>query len=153
MPLKFRGGEMYQRGRGIGGFFRAIGNAFKPLFKSAGTSIVKAVNSKSGQVLGKALKEQALTSVANLSADVLRGNDLGESFNNEFVSGKRNIANVIDNVVRLDNKRRATKIQGKPKKVKRGNVNIKLNVPQKYRGNQSNVPQKYRDNKSNDIYS
>ena len=140
MSLKFRGGELYQRGRGIGGFFRAIGNAFKPLIRTAGSTIVRAANSQSGRVLGKALKEQALTSVANLSADVLRGNDLGESFNNELASGRKNIANTIENVTKKKNKRRSEPIQRRSKKVKQGNIKSKL-------------PMKYSDINSKDIFS
>ena len=139
MSLKFRGGERYQRGRGIGGFFKTIINAFKPLFKSAGTSIAKAATSRSGKMLGKALKDQALTSVANLSADALRGNDFGESLSNELVSGRRNIANTIENVARRENKRKSTSISRKGKKVKRSTI-------------KENVAKKYMDLKSNDIF-
>ena len=140
MSLKFRGGELYQRGRGIGGLFRAIRNAFKLLLRTAGSSIVRAANSQSGKVLGKALKEQALTSVANLSADVLRGNDLGESFNNELASGRENIANTIENVTKKNNKRRNEPIQRRSKKIRRGNVKSKL-------------AEKYKDVNSKDIFS
>ena len=100
MRHRFKGGDLHQRGRGIGGFFRAIGSLFKPLMKSAGKTIVKAATSKAGKAVGEALKEQAINSAVNMTADVLRGNDLQESVSKEFVTARNNLADTIQNICR-----------------------------------------------------
>ena len=124
MSLRFKGGDLHQRGRGIGGFFRAIGSLFKPLMKSAGKSIVKAANSKAGKAIGESLKEQAINSAVNMTADVLRGNDLQESVSREYITARNNLADTIENNV--GSKRKAPEIERNPKKVKRGNVKSKV---------------------------
>ena len=124
MRHRFKGGHLHQRGRGIGGFFRAIGSLFKPLVKLAGKTIVKAATSKAGKAVGEALKEQAINSAVNMTADVLRGNDLQESVSKEFVTARNNLADTIQNNV--GNKRKAPEIKRNPKKVKRGNVKSKI---------------------------
>ena len=47
--LKFKGAEMLQRGRGIGGLLRLAKSIFSPLLRSIGKTAVKAVASKTGQ--------------------------------------------------------------------------------------------------------
>ena len=124
MSLRFKGGDLHQRGRGIGGFFRAIGSLFKPLMKSAGKTIVKAATSKAGKAIGESLKEQAINSAVNMTADVLRGNDLQESVSREYITARNNLADTIENNV--GSKRKAPEIERNPKKVKRGNVKSKV---------------------------
>ena len=123
MRHRFKGGDLHQRGRGIGGFFRAIGSLFKPLMKSAGKTIVKAATSKAGKAIGESLKEQAINSAVNMTADVLRGNDLQESVSREYITARNNLADTIENNV--GSKRKAPEIERNPKKVKRGNVKSK----------------------------
>ena len=83
MSLRFRGGDYIQRGRGIGGLLRLAKSVFLPLMKTAGKTVIKAAKSKTGKMIGNAIKEQAISSGTNLLAGALRGNDLGESLHNE----------------------------------------------------------------------
>ena len=41
MSLRFKGGNLVQRGRGIGGLLRAASSLFMPLFKSVGSTAIK----------------------------------------------------------------------------------------------------------------
>ena len=131
MSLRFKGGDLHQRGRGIGGFFRAIGSLFKPLMKSAGKSIVKAANSNVGKAIGESLKEQAISSTVNMTADVLRGNDLQESVSKEYITARNNLADTLETNVGI--KRKAPDIQSNPKRVKRENIKLKVKKKKKTR--------------------
>ena len=116
MSIKFRGGERIQRGKGIGGILRALGGIFKPLVKSLGSTVVKAAKSSTGKAVGRVLKEQALSSVANLTAETLRGNDLKKSLADEVVSVRENAADMIDT---LNASRRKRKAPSRKEKLKR----------------------------------
>ena len=83
MTVNFRGGELVQKGRGIGGFFRSIASIFKPLVKSVGSSVVKAVKSDTAKDIASTLASQAVDSSLNMSRDLIFGNDLKQSFQNE----------------------------------------------------------------------
>ena len=124
MSLRFRGGERLQRGRGIGGLLRLLKSVFSPLVKSAGKTIVKAARSNTGKMIGNALKEQAINSAINLTADAIRGNDLNESLQNEVGATRQTIGNVVEDIGSMTKKRKAytANIPSKKKKVKRGNV-------------------------------
>ena len=61
MSLRFRGGELLQRGRGIGGMLRRLFNSlFSPILKTAGKSITKAATSNTAKTIGNAVKDQLL---------------------------------------------------------------------------------------------
>ena len=91
--LRFHANERFQKGKGIGGLFRAFSSLFSPLMKigssigktalragsSIGKSAIKAAKSKTGQMLMDHVKEQAITSGLNIATDALRGNNLQES--------------------------------------------------------------------------
>ena len=128
MSIKFRGGERIQRGKGIGGILRALGGIFKPLVKSLGSTVVKAAKSSTGRAVAHALKEQALSSVENLTAKTLRGNDLKESLADEVVSVRENAADMIDHLSAGRRKRKASSPKPKSKKPKK-----KLEGYEKYR--------------------
>ena len=98
MTIYFRGGEIRQKGKGIGGFFRGLVNLFKPMVKSAGSSIAKAATSNAAQEVYKTLGEQAIDSTLNMTKDLLRGNDMQTSFNRESENMKRTGAEIIDKV-------------------------------------------------------
>ena len=104
MSLRFKGGDLHQRGRGIGGFFRAIGSLFKPLMKSAGKSIVKAANSKARKAIWVSLKEQAISSAVNMTDDMLRGNDLQESVSKEYITARNNLADTLETNIGIKRK-------------------------------------------------
>lgn len=72
MSLRFRGGDRFQRGRAIGGLFRIAKYLFKPMM---GT-IWRAVKSKTGRAIGRALNEYAINTGKKLLADAVAGNDL-----------------------------------------------------------------------------
>ena len=83
MPLHFRGGELQQKGKGIGGFFRIVSSVLKPLLKRVGQSVLTAATSSTGKAIGRAISEQALESTLNMTNDYLSGNSLSESFETE----------------------------------------------------------------------
>ena len=83
MSLHFRGGELQQKGKGIGGFFRIVSSVLKPLVKRVGQSVLNAATSNTGKAIGRAISEQALESTLNMTQDMLSGNSLSESFEAE----------------------------------------------------------------------
>ena len=98
MSLRFRGGERLQRGRGIGGILRLIKSVFSPVVRSLGKTAAKVASSGAAKTVGKALKEQALTSAVNLGIDALRGEDLQESLNREVSSARQKAANTLEGI-------------------------------------------------------
>ena len=127
MSLRFRGGERLQRGRGIGGILRLIKSVFSPVVRSIGRTAVKAATSGAAKTVGKALKEQALTSAVNLGIDAIRGTDLQESLDREVSSARRKAADTLDDI--RGKKRKPTKKVTKVVRRKKG--------PQRYTGNQT----------------
>ena len=89
MSLHFRGGELQQKGKGIGGFFRIVKSLLKPLVNSVGQTVLNAAKSNTGKAIGRAISEQALESTLNMTNDYLSGNSLSESFEHE----KKNLKN------------------------------------------------------------
>ena len=118
MSLRFRGGERLQRGRGIGGILRLIKSVFSPVVRSIGRTAVKAATSGAAKTVGKALKEQALTSAVNLGIDALRGTDLQESLDREVNSARRKAADTLDDI--RGKKRKPTKKVTKVVRRKKG---------------------------------
>ena len=98
--IRFRGGERYQRGRGIGGLLRLAQGLFKPVMQtlgrvvksSAGKAIGNAIKSNTGRAIGKALKNQAIDTAKNLATDVLSGNPLNEGVKREVHNIKNRAA-------------------------------------------------------------
>ena len=114
MSLRFRGGERLQRGRGIGGLLRLFKSVFSPLVKSAGKTIVKAATSDTGKAVLRNIKDQAIDSAVKLTTDAMRGEDMGESLQNEIQQVKRKAADVIEDVHSARKKQR--KAEPKQKK-------------------------------------
>ena len=96
MSIHFRGGELQQKGKGIGGFFRGLLNIFRPIAKNIGSTVVKAAKSDTAKAIAKTLGEQALDSSMNMTRDLIQGNDLKDSFNRERENFKRTGTNIID---------------------------------------------------------
>ena len=88
MSIRFSGGERFQRGRGIGGLLRLA----KGLFKPAIQTITKVVKSNTGKAIGRALKDQAISTGTNLLADVVAGNNLNDGINREVGNIRQNVA-------------------------------------------------------------
>lgn len=119
MTIYFRGGELQQKGRGIGGFFRGLINLFRPAMKSVGKSVVKAATSNTGKSIAKSLGEQALDSSLNITKDLIYGNDLQQSISREKNNFKRRSGNVIDELKSsVKNKRNINKPKNTPNKRK-----------------------------------
>ena len=110
MSIKFRGGYPFQRGRGIGGLLRAAGSLFKPLFKTLGSTALKAARSNTGKMIRNALKEQAINSAINLTADAIQGNDWNESLQNEVGATRQTVGNVVKGIGSMTRKRKAPRI-------------------------------------------
>ena len=107
MSLRFKGGERLQRGRGIGGLLRLVKSVFSPLIKSAGKTVVKAVTSNTGKAVMNSLKDQAIDSGMKLATDVLRGEDMEESLQDEIQHVKRKAADGLESVRRMKKQRTA----------------------------------------------
>ena len=122
MSLHFRGGELQQKGKGIGGFFRIVSSALKPLMKRVGQSVLNAATSSTGKAIGRAISEQALESTLNMTNDYLSGNSLTESFENE----KKNLKNKAKEILRKQRGR------GAPKR--KQVVSVKKDVLKKFKG-------------------
>lgn len=115
MSLRFRGGERLQRGRGIGGLLRLFKSVFSPLVKSAGKTIVKAATSDTGKAVLRNIKDQAIESAVKLTTDAMRGEDMGESLQNEIQQVKRKAADVIEDVHSARKKQRKAEPKQKTK--------------------------------------
>lgn len=115
MSLRFRGGERLQRGRGIGGLLRLFKSVFSPLVKSAGKTIVKAATSDTGKAVLRNIKDQAIDSAVRLTTDAMRGEDMGESLQNEIQQVKRKAADVIEDVHSARKKQRKAEPKQKTK--------------------------------------
>ena len=133
MSIRFRGGERLQRGRGIGGLLRLVKSVFSPLVKSFGRTALKAATSKTGQKAIASIKEQALSSAANMTADAIRGNDLSESLQKEVSAARQTMGNTVQN---LTGRKNNPKVKNHPKS----------KIKNTY-GNQ------YSDNKKIDIFN
>ena len=132
MSLRFRGGERLQRGRGVGGILRLVRSVFSPVLGALGRTAVKAATSGAAKTVGKALKEQALSSAVNLGIDAIRGSNLQESLDREVNSARRKAADTLDEI--RGNKRKPTKKVTKVVRRKKG-------------------PQRYSDNQTRDFFS
>ena len=122
MSLHFRGGELQQKGKGIGGFFRIVSSVLKPLVKRVGQSVLNAATSSTGKAIGRAISEQALESTLNMTQDMLSGNSLSESFEAE----KKNLKDKAKNIL---SKQRG---RGAPKRKRV--VSVKAEVKKKFKG-------------------
>ena len=98
MSIHFRGGELQQKGKGIGGFFRGLLNIFQPIAKNIGSTVVKAVKSDTAKSIAKTLGEQALDSSMNMTRDLIQGNDVKDSFNRERENFKRTGTDIVENL-------------------------------------------------------
>ena len=123
MSLHFRGGELQQNGKGIGGFYRIVSSVLKPFVKRVGQSVLKAATSNTEKAIGRAISEQALESTLNMTQDYLSGNSLSESFENE----KKNLKNKAKNIL---SKQRG---RGAPKR-KQDESELKSVVKKKFKG-------------------
>ena len=83
MGITFRGGELVQKGNGLGGFFRGLIHLFKPTLKRLGQSAVKTITSDTAKNIARHLGTQALDSTLNLTKDMILGNDMKQSFQRE----------------------------------------------------------------------
>ena len=111
MPLRFIGGEQLQRGRGIGGIFRFIKSIFAPAVKTVGKSVVGAVKSTTGKKILNVLKDQAIDTSMNLAQDVLKGNNVKSSLQDEVNDLKTNLSSLI-NELRKTRKRSSDTQEG-----------------------------------------
>ena len=125
MSLRFSGGELLQRGRGVGGLLRFVKSLFSPFIRSAGKTIAKAATSTTAKNIGNSVKDQLIESGLKIGSDVLRGEDMKKSLNNEFQHIKRKAADAIDD--------QATKMITKKRKInkKQHKVKNKFNVKKK----------------------
>ena len=122
--VRFKGGELLQHGRGIGGLLRLVKSVFKPLVRTAGKTIVKAAKSNVGKQVLKNLKDQAIESGVHLTSAAMRGDDMEEAFNNELQTVKRKAADTVEQVYE-GSKNKQRKATTTPKKVKKPTVHVK----------------------------
>ena len=118
MSLRFKGGNLLQKGRGIGGLLRAASSLFKPFFKTIGGTALKVARSNTGKAIGKALKKQAISSAKNIAFDTIRGENIQDSLNNEVSNVRKRVADNVEDMLNTPKKRKfAPKSKPKKKKV------------------------------------
>lgn len=127
MSIHFRGGELQQKGKGIGGFFRAVGSVLKPFLISIGRTALTAAKSNTGKAIRKAISDQALDSALNMTKDVLAGGSLSNSVEQETSDIKSKTINAINKF----QKRRKQQGQG-TKVIKRRRIKTKYNDMKKF---------------------
>ena len=127
MSIHFRGGELQQKGKGIGGFFRAVGSVLKPFLISIGRTALTAAKSNTGKAIRKAISDQALDSALNMTKDVLAGGSLSNSAEQETSDIKSKTINAINKF----QKRRKQQGQG-TKVIKRRRIKTKYNDMKKF---------------------
>ena len=122
MSLRFKGGNLLQKGRGIGGLLRAASSLFKPLFKTVGSTALKVARSDTGKAIGKALKEQAISSAQNIALDTMRGENIKDSLRNEASNVRKRVADDVENMLNTPKKRKVLpKSKSKKKKISYAN--------------------------------
>ena len=118
MSLRFKGGNILQKGRGIGGLFRVASSLFKPLLRTVGSTALKVARSDVGKAIGETVKEQAISSAKNIALDTIRGENIEDSLRNEVVNVRKRVADGFENVISKPKKRKvAPKSRKKKKKV------------------------------------
>ena len=117
MTVHFRGGELYQKGRGIGGFFRGLAAIFKPMMKSVGANVVSAMKSKTAKQIASTLAKQSVDSGLNMTRDLITGGSLKDSLEHEHQAFKNVGVKIIDGLQKRGNKRKRS--QNQPKKIRR----------------------------------
>ena len=122
MSLRFKGGNLLQKGRGIGGLLRAASSLFKPFFKTIGGTALKVARSNTGKAIGKALKKQAISSAKNIAFDTIRGENIQDSLNNEVSNVRKRVADNVETMLNTPKKRKVVpKSKNKKKKVSYAN--------------------------------
>ena len=113
--IHFRGGEIQQKGKGIGGFFRGLINMLRPVARSVGSSLARAATSNTAKDIAKTLGEQAIDSTLNMTKDYLNGNDMKHSFDRETGEFRKRGSEVIEQV-QTKQRRRDQPMKKAPKK-------------------------------------
>ena len=119
MGLRFVGGERLQKGRGLGGIFRALKGVFSPIIRGIGRTATKALKSNTGKLIASKIKDQAIDSALSLTSNALKGNDMEESLSSELERVRENAAGTLDQI-RNTRKRAASKSTASHSKMKRG---------------------------------
>ena len=143
MSIRFRGGESLQRGRGIGGLLRLVKSVFSPIVKSFGTTALKAVTSKTGKKVLESIKDQAISSAVNMTSDVIKGNDLGQSFQNEVSSERGNVGDAIKQAYQSKAKNKDIQRKTQGKNIKNNTKESKLT---------KNELKRYKDSINKDLF-
>lgn len=93
--MNFHAGARYQRGRGIGSIFGGLLRGFMPVL-SRGLSVGKKIlTSDIAKNIGNTLLETGTRAAKNLTADLLEGNDVRSSAQNELNEAKKKIASTL----------------------------------------------------------
>ena len=113
--IHFRGGEIQQKGKGIGGFFCGLINMLRPVARSVGSNLARAATSNTAKDIAKTLGEQAIDSTLNMTKDYLNGNDMKHSFDRETGEFRKRGSEVIEQV-QTKRRRRDQPMKKAPKK-------------------------------------
>ena len=89
--MDYRGYDLLQKGKGFGGFWRSAMSGIRALAPAIGRTLARAATSNTAKKLGA----QALDSVANITKDMLQGNDLTDSMDREATAFRETGANII----------------------------------------------------------
>lgn len=125
--MNYRGNELLQRGKGLGGFFRGIMSGIRAAAPAIGRTLARAATSDTAKKLGA----QALDSVANITKDVLQGNDLTDSMDREATAFRETGANIISDMQDRRKRKSSTPYpegQKKKNKLKRNQTKLPKKV-------------------------
>ena len=84
---------------------RAASSLFKPLFRTVGSTALKVARSDAGKAIGKAVKEQAISSAKNIAIDTISGKNIKDSVRNEVKNVRKRVADEFENVINKPKKR------------------------------------------------
>ena len=93
--MNYHHGPRFQRGRGLGSIFAALARGIAPIARlglKAGRSLFSNPFVKK---LGQSALDIAKQSAVNLSADLIEGNDMKQSANNELANARSKIASTL----------------------------------------------------------
>ena len=93
--MNFHAGARYQRGRGLGSIFGGLMRGFTPLLSKGFALGKKILSSDLAKNIGSTLLESGTHAVKNLTADLLEGNDVKTTAQEELNQAKKKIASTL----------------------------------------------------------
>jgi len=93
--MNFHTGARYQRGRGLGAIFGGLMRGFTPLLSRGLAFGKKVLQSDLAKSIGNTLLESGTHAAKSLTADLLEGNDVAATAQDELNAAKKKIASTL----------------------------------------------------------